>query len=189
MSSVAEKRITPEEYLRMERAAETKSEYDDGVVYAMAGGSPEHNLIVMGLGSSLIGHLSKHCRVYASDMKVRIQRPTRFFYPDATVVCGPPQYAEDERDVLLNPLVIFEVLSQTTERYDRSRKFFSYQNVESLQEYVLVWQDEYRIEQYHRDGEQWRYSRVEGLDATLALPSANCQLPLREIYSQVDLTP
>ncbi|HYU23979.1 MAG TPA: Uma2 family endonuclease [Thermoanaerobaculia bacterium] len=187
MSSVAEKRITPEEYLRIERAAETKSEYDNGVVYAMAGASPEHNLIVMGLGSSLISHLPEHCRVYASDMKVRIQGPTRFYYPDATVVCGPPQYAEDERDVLLNPLIVFEVLSETTERHDRGRKFFSYQNIESIQEYVLVWQDEYRIEHYRREGDQWLYSMAEGLDATLPLPAANCELPLREIYRQVDL--
>jgi len=80
------------------------------------------------------------------------------------------------------------VLSETTERHDRGRKFFSYQNIESLQEYVLVWQDEYRIEHYRREGDQWRYSMAEGLDATLSLPAANCELPLREIYRQVELT-
>jgi Uma2 family endonuclease len=187
MSSVAQKRITPDEYLRMERAAETKSEYDDGVVYAMAGASPEHNLIVAGLIGSLTNHLPNRCRLYPSDMKVRVQRPTRFFYPDAIVVCGTPEYAEAERDVLLNPLVVFEVLSEATERFDRGRKFLSYQNIEALQEYVLVWQDEYRVEHYHRDGDQWRYSVAQGIDATLSLPAAGCDLPLDEIYRQVDL--
>lgn len=187
MSSVPQPRITPEEYLRRERAAETKSEYDDGVVYAMAGASPEHNLIVAGLIGSLANRLPDRCRLYPSDMKVRVQRPTRFYYPDATVVCGTPQYVEGERDVLLNPMIVFEVLSETTERFDRGRKFLSYQSVESLQEYVLVWQDDYRVEHYRRDGDQWRYSVAQGIDATLSLPGAGCELPLREIYRQVAL--
>ncbi len=114
MSSVAEKRITPDEYLRLERAAETKSEYDDGVVYAMSGASERHNFIVAGLVRSLGNRLPSRFVVYPSDMRVRILRPTRFFYPDVTIVCGERRFADDERDVLLNPLVIFEVLSEST---------------------------------------------------------------------------
>lgn len=172
----------------MERAAETKSEYDDGVVYAMSGASPQHNLILFGLFRTLGNHVPSHCRVYPSDMKVRVRNPVRFFYPDATVVCGPSQYDGDERDVLLNPLIIFEVLSESTERYDRGRKFSAYQAIESLHQYVLVWHDEYAVEHYRRDGNQWLYAKAEGLDAAVPLPSANCEIPLREIYYQVNLT-
>src|SRR6266496_3532087 len=123
MSSVAEERLTPEEYLRRERAAETKSEYDDGFVYAMSGASARHNLIVAGLIRSLGNRLHARCRVYPSDMRVRILKPTRFYYPDVSVVCGEPQYAEDQRDVLVNPRVVFEVLSESTMALDRGRKF------------------------------------------------------------------
>ena len=188
MSSVPQKRIAPEEYLRLERAAETKSEYDDGVVYAMAGASRRHNLIVSGLIRSLGNHLPPRCEVYPSDMKIRIQRPPRYFYPDATVGCGKLQFEDGHEDILLNPLIIFEVLSETTERYDRGRKFNAYQTVDSLQEYLLVSTDGYLIEHYRRDGDQWLYSKAEGLDATLQIPSANCELSLREIYYQVTLT-
>jgi len=187
MSSVAEKRLTPDEYLRRERAAETKSEYDDGVVYAMSGASERHNLIVTGLVSGLRGRLPSRCRVYPSDMRVRIMKPARFFYPDVTVVCGESRFADDERDILLNPLVIFEVLSESTTAFDRGRKFLSYQGIESLQEYVLVSQDDYLVEHYRRDAGQWLYSVARGLDATLPLPAAECEVPLREIYYQVDL--
>jgi len=173
----------------MERAAETKSEYDDGVVYAMAGAGERHNLIVAGLLRTLGNHIASTCRFHPSDMKVRVWRPTRYFYPDATVVCGQSQFDDNERDVLLNPLIVFEVLSETTERYDRGRKFNAYLTIESLQDYVLVWTDEYILEHYRRDGDQWLYSKAEGLDATLPLPAANCQLPLREIYYQVEGRP
>ena len=187
MSSVAEKRLTPEEYLRQERAAETKSEYDDGFVYAMSGASARHNLIVAGLIRALGNRLPDRCRVYPSDMRVRIQRPTRYYYPDVSVVCGEAIYAEDQRDVLVNPIVIFEILSESTMALDRGRKFLSYQAIESLQEYVLVSQEEALIEHYRRDDNQWLYSVARGLETTLPLPAAGCELSLREIYHQTDL--
>jgi Uma2 family endonuclease len=187
MSSVPQKRITPDEYLRLERAAETKSEYDDGVVYAMAGAGWRHNMIVGGLIHSLRSHLSRGCYVSPSDIKVRVRNPTRFFYPDATVVCGQPQFDDGSEDILLNPLVVFEVLSDGTERYDRGRKFNSYQSIESLRQYVLVWNDEYVVEHFQRDGDQWLYTASRGVDASLPLPAANCEIPLLEIYSQADL--
>lgn len=187
MSSAAEKRLTPDEYLRLERAAETKSEYDDGVVFAMSGASRRHNLIVAGLVRNLGNRLPSRCHVYPSDMRVRILKPTRFFYPDVTVVCGEERFADD--DILLNPLVIFEVLSDSTAAFDRGRKFLSYQAIDSLREYVLVSQDEYLVEHYRRDGGQWLYTVARGIDATLPLAAAECQLSLREIYYQVDLAP
>ena len=111
MAIVPEYRVTPEEYLRLERAAETKREYDDGVIYAMSGASFPHNLIVGNLNWTLRNRL-KQCSVTPSDLKVRILNPTRFYYPDVTIVCGTPRFADDERDVLLNPLIVFEVLSE-----------------------------------------------------------------------------
>ena len=143
------------------------------------------NLIVMGLGSFLRYNLPPQCRAYPSDMKVRLFRPTRYYYPDVTMVCGPSQFDDKVRDVLLNPLVIFEVLSDSTERRDRGRKFNGYQTIDSLQQYVLIWQDEYVVEHFRRDDDQWLYTAIRGLDATLPLPPANLEIPLREIYYQV----
>ncbi len=187
MASIPEYRVSPEEYLRLERAAETKSEYDDGVIYAMAGASPQHNFIVAGIIGSLFGRLRMPCRVSPSDLKIRILNPTRFYYPDVTVICDEPRLADDHKDVLLNPLIVFEVLSETTAGFDRGRKFQSYQSIESLQEYVLVSQDEYFVEHFRRDGKQWIYTPAEGRDARLALPAVNCELPLDEIYRQVEI--
>ena len=188
MSSVAQERLSPEEYLRRERAAETKSEYDDGLVYAMSGGSARHNLIGAGLIGALLQHMPSRCRVYTSDMRVRILKPTRYYYPDVSVVCGEAIYAEDQRDVLVNPIVVFEVLSESTMARDYGRKFLSYQAIDSLQEYVLVSQDEYLVEHYRRcDETQWVYTVTCGLDATLPLPAAGCELSLRKIYDQAKL--
>ena len=187
MSSVPEKRLSPEEYLAMERQAETKSEYDDGVVIAMAGASRRHNLIVAALLRSVGNRLSPACEVYPSDMKVRIQRPRRYFYPDASVACGTIEFEDGHEDILLNPLVVFEVLSDGTERDDRGRKFNAYQTISSLQEYVLISTDAYLVEHFRRDGDQWRYSKAEGLEATLTLPAVSCEIPLREIYDRVQI--
>jgi|ERR1044071_5048023 Uma2 family endonuclease len=188
MASLPEYRLTPEEYLRMERAAELKSEYDDGVLLAMSGASPRHNLIVAGLIHSLMSRVRKGCLVYPSDMRVRVLNPTRFFYPDVSVVCERSQFADDERDVLLNPLIVFEILSEGTENYDRGRKFLSYQEIVSLQEYVLVSQDAPLVERYRRETDDWVYTKSEGLNAAVDLRAAGCELPLREIYTQVDFS-
>jgi Uma2 family endonuclease len=186
MAIVPEYRVTPEEYLRLERAAEMKREYDDGVIYAMSGASFPHNLIVGNLNWTLRNRL-KQCSVTPSDLKVRILNPTRFYYPDVTIVCGTPRFADDERDVLLNPLIVFEVLSETTAGFDRGRKFHSYQTIESLQEFVLVAQDRYLVEHYRRDGNQWLYTPVQGRQGRVALPAVDCELPLDEIYYQIEI--
>jgi len=185
MSSVPQKLITPDEYLRLERAAETKSEYDNGIVYTRDGARRRHNVIVSGLIHSLDTRLSSGCEVYPSDMKVRVHRPPRYYYPDASVACGEIRFEDDHDDILLNPLVVFEVLSDDTERDDRGRKFYAYQAIESLQEYVLVSTNDCQIEHFRRDGDQWWYSKAEGLDASLPLPAIGCELPLREIYRRV----
>jgi Uma2 family endonuclease len=179
--------VSPEEYLRLERAAETKSEYDDGIIYARAGASFGHNLIVGSLIWSLGNRVPSGCRVLPSDMKVHILNPTRFYYPDVSVVCETPRFADDRTDVLLNPLIVFEVVSDSTLAYDRGPKFLSYQAIDSLQEIVFVSQDLYVVEHYRRDGEHWIYTAVQGRDAQVTLPAVHCELPLGDIYYQVEI--
>lgn len=178
--------ISPEEYLELERKAEFKSEYYDSVIYAMAGGTEAHNLIMMNVGTELNIQLrNKPCKVYPSDMKVRSSRK-RFHYPDVSVVCGDVKFHDKRKDVYLNPTVIIEVLSDSTAAYDKGDKFLSYQLIESLQEYVLISQEKPLIEKYIRqpDG-NWLYSKVEGLKGNIALVSIKCRLRLADVYAKV----
>lgn len=178
--------VTPEEYLAVERQAEYKSEYVDGVMYAMAGGSERHNLLaanmIIEIGSRLRG---RPCRVYPSDLKVRVPNSRRFFYPDVSVICGETKFADNEKDVVLNPVLVVEVLSESTAGVDRGKKFLSYQQIDSLEEYLLVSQDECLIEKYvRRDDGSWLYTKVSGVDAIIKLASIGCELPLSGIYDQ-----
>ena len=185
MASKPNVHITPEEYLALERRAEYKSEYVDGEVFAMAGGSERHNLIVANIIAGLHGQLlGGPCRVYPSDLKVRAPRPRYFFYPEVSVVCGETKFHDEHKDVVLNPVVIFEVLSEATAAYDRGKKFQSYQQLDTLAEYVLVSQDDATVEHYVRqENGSWIYTKLSGLDASLALPSARCVLELKFIYA------
>lgn len=187
MASVPEIFLRPEEYLAIERKAEYKSEYVDGVMYAMAGASERHNLIVGNVVASLHFPLRKTpCKVYPSDMKVRLPNARKFFYPDVSVVCGDARFADEERDVLLNPLLVVEVLSESTAAYDRGKKFQSYQQIESLQEYLLVTQDEFVIEHYVRQpDDKWLYTKATGLEASVRLPSLSCEIALSDVYDKV----
>lgn len=178
--------LTPEEYLALERRAEFKSEYVDGAAYAMAGGSERHNLIAANIIIEIGGQLrGRPCRIYPSDLKVRVPNSTRFFYPDVSVVCGETLFADEERDVVLNPVLIVEVLSESTAGFDRGKKFLSYQQIPSLQEYLLVSQDEFLIEHYLRQGdENWLYTKVSGLEGRVLLPSVECELGLAAVYDK-----
>src|SRR5215211_3382177 len=151
MSSQRKTLLTPEEYLAVERRSEVRSEYLAGEVFAMVGASKRHNLIVSNLirvlGNQL---LDRPCNVYPSDMRVKVSRIGKYTYPDVVVACEEEEFDDEERDTLLNPLVIIEVLSESTEAYDRGRKFEHYQYIESLTEYLLVSQEPYRVEQYVR---------------------------------------
>ena len=184
MASVPDTWLSPEEYLAREDKADTKCEYLDGVVYSMSGASPMHNLIVMNIGGELRNALrGSRCRVYASDLKVTTPTRKRYFYPDLSVICGEPVLAEERQDVVTNPTVIVEVLSSSTSAYDRGAKFLAYQSISSLQEYVLVSQDERRVECYRRQTESgWYYTRVEHPDSSLSLASLGVELKLDEIY-------
>jgi Uma2 family endonuclease len=186
MSAVPKPYISPEEYLERERQAETKSEYFAGEIFAMAGGSPEHSLIAANVTGGLWTQLRESpCTAYNSDMKVR-STTEHFAYPDVTVVCGEAQFGGNEGDVLLNPTLIVEVLSPTTEAWDRGGKFEQYRQRESLQEYVLIAQDRPHVERFARqpDG-QWLMSERSGLDARLPLPAIRCELVLSEVYRKV----
>jgi Uma2 family endonuclease len=186
VASVPNYLLTPEEYLALERKAEFKSEYMDGVVYALAGASPRHNLIVANIIITLGAQLKGHpCRVYPSDLRVRVRNAKRFFYPDVSVVCGDDEFADEAQDTVLNPTLIVEVSSETTAAFDRGKKFLSYQLINSLQQYLLVSQDELMVESYARQGnDSWLYTKVTGREGRLALPSINCELALQDVYDK-----
>ena len=181
--------LTPQQYLRIERDAEYKSEYYRGEMFAMAGGSPEHSeiaaCIIRALGNRLSG---KGCKVYTSDLKVRTEPDGLYTYPDVTVVCGKPIRLEDDPHVIENPKVLFEVLSPSTEAKDRGFKFHQYKHIQSLAEYVLVSQTEPLVECFSRpSGSQWaHYAEARGLDRVLSLPSLGIEVPLAEIYQDVE---
>ena len=187
MSSRPERWISPEDYLLAERQAETKSEYLDGQVFAMAGASRKHNLIVVNVLVALGGQLrGGPCEVYPSDMRVRVTATGLYTYPDVTVVCGTPELEDVHGDTLLNPTLLVEVLSDSTERTDRGRKAVHYRRLATLQEYLLVSQSEARIERYRRAGEgEWRLTEALALDDVLELDSIGCTLPLRDVYERV----
>jgi len=186
-SLLKEQYIPPEEYLASERRAETKSEYYDGTVYAMSGASPMHNVIVGNLITELNTQLRKTpYLVFPSDMKVRLPDSRKYFYPDLSVVCDTPVYADDQKDALLNPLIIVEVLSDSTSAYDRGKKFHAYQQIESLQEYLLVAQDRRSVDHYHRQtNESWVYVSARGDDGLVTLATVDCRLSFRDVYNKV----
>jgi Uma2 family endonuclease len=189
MASAAEKtRYTPEEYLASERKAETKSEYFDGEIFAMSGVSREHNRIALDLASWLNAQFrGGPCEAFMSDMRVRVARTGLYTYPDVVAVCGEPRFEDDEVDTLLNPTLIVEVLSPSTEAYDRGRKFDHYRRIESLREYVLVSQDSVRVERFSRRGGDWLLTIFERRADLLGLESVGVEVPLGEVYARVDM--
>lgn len=190
MASQTKTFLTPEEYLTIERQAETKSEYFDGEMFLMVGASREHNLIAVNIAGELRQQLKKReCEVYSTNMRTLIPATGLYTYPDVIVVCGEPQFEDDNVDTLLNPTLIVEVLSESTGKYGRGKKFGHYLSIRSLAEYVMVTQDEYKVEVFTKqlDGRWLLSSDVSGLDATVELPSIECSLKLREVYDKVVL--
>jgi Uma2 family endonuclease len=161
-------RVTPELYLTLERQASDKNEYLDGVIVATGGSSPEHDLVVTNLQVLLYNHVGDGpSRTFTSNFKVRTARQRLFSYPDLTIVCGEPLYHDAQRDVLTNPQVIFEVLSPSTEDFDRGKKRVRYQTIETLTDYLLVAQNEPRVEHWRRQpGNLWLVGTVDGLEST-----------------------
>lgn len=180
------KHYTPAEYLAMEEVAEYKSEYYDGKIYAMSGGTGDHSLVQGNLITSLNQFLrAKPCRVFTSDMRVLVESSTFYTYPDVSVVYGKVQYPPGRKDILLNPTVIFEVLSESTRRYDRTKKFEFYKQIVSLQEYILVESTRPHIEYLHRVGRRWAVEMYNGLDSVLKLESLDCEIPFDQVYGKV----
>lgn len=189
MSSQTETYLTPEEYLALERQAEYRSEYFNGGMFAMTGASRKHNLITLNIGAELRSCLRESpCEVYVNDMRVRVVAASLYTYPDVVVVCGEPTFEDERVDTLLNPVLLVEVLSESTESYDRGKKFSYYRTIGSLAEYLLVAQDEHKVEQYNKQADgRWLLTDIRGLDATVELVSVQCSLGLKEIYSKVAL--
>ena len=187
MSAVPKPKMTPGEYLAKERQAEFKSEFYNGEVFAMAGGSREHNRVKVNLVGELFVRLKGgECQTYSSDQRVLVEATGLYMYPDIVIVCGPATYDLLDRDTLTSPVAIIEVLSPFTERYDRGAKFRNYQQIPSMTEYILVAQDEPVCERYVRQSDgSWALVSFVGLTAFLALTSVTVQIPLVDVYSGI----
>jgi len=181
-------KVTEEEYLALDRAAEVRSEFLDGQMWAMSGGSMRHARLHSNIHGELHDTLrGSNCQAFTADLRVRVMPGRMYAYPDVTVVCGKPILADDRQDILLNPTVIFEVLSPSTEAYDRGAKFRYYLTIESLKEYVLVDQFAMRVEQYTRGSEgAWTFRVYQNPDELVKLDSIGAALSLKQIYDQVE---
>ena len=192
--------LTPAEYIALERKAipdadTVRSEYVKGEIIAMSGASRAHNLITGNISGELRAQLrGSECETYANEMRVSSPLTSSYFYPDVVVVCEEPRFEDDVFDTLLNPIILVEVLSPSTEVYDRREKFAHYRQLPSLQEYLLVAQDQVRVEHYRRQekqgtapitGKDWIFTDFQELEEILPLTSIQCELPLREIYERV----
>lgn len=186
MSAIAKSIISEVEYLELERQAPTKSEYYKGEIFAMAGATKEHNKIV----ASIIGASSQHlkgkkCSYFPSDSRVHNNFNGFYTYPDVTIVCGNEEYLDDKFDTLLNPTVLFEVLSTATEGYDRGIKFKLYRSISSLQNYVLVSSTEFAAEVYTRSDDKWILTTAKDKEGSIYISSINYDLALSDIYAQI----
>lgn len=187
MTSANPDTLTPEEYLEIERKATVRSEYIAGRMFAMSGASRRHNLITGNVAGELRNQLKgRPCEVYSSDMRVKVSSTGLYTYPDVVAVCSEPRLEDDHFDTLLNPAVIVEVLSDSTEAYDRGEKFAQYRRLQSLREYVLVAQNKMRVERFARQTDQWVFSELNDPADSLRLPSLGCTLSLGDIYQRVD---
>jgi Uma2 family endonuclease len=180
--------FTAEQYLDLERRSEIRHEFLDGIVYAMAGESPAHSTICFNLAVSTgIQLRGTPCRGFSPNMKVSAGDASLYAYPDLAIVCGEARFHDQHGDVLVNPSVIFEVLSRSTKAYDRGEKFERYKTIETLTDYVLVSQDRMLLEHFSRrpDG-TWSHAEVGGPDSSLELASINCRVPVSEVYDRVE---
>jgi len=189
MASEPLHRVSIEEYLALERRSETKSEYLSGKISGMTGASRSHNRVVLNLGIALDEQLkNRGCEIFVSEMRVWVPSANLFTYPDVVVSCGNPQFTDEGADTLLNPTLIIEVLSPSTESYDRGRKFASYRTLPSFVEYLLLAQDRVCAERFVRQQNgDWLLTAVNHLEDVLDLPSIGCALAMRDAYDRVTL--
>ena len=188
MSTVPKPLLSPEQYLAIERSAETRSEYFRGEMFAMSGASRNHNRIAMNSSAEIHRQLKDRlCEVYQTDMRVKVSPTGLYTYPDIIVTCEHPTFEDSSVDTLLNPQVLIEVLSPSTESWDRGKKFGNYRQIASLREFVLISQDRMLVEKFTRlpDGE-WLLSEVSSPDDRLMLASVSCSIKLSDIYARVE---
>lgn len=188
MAEAAIKYITGEEYLETERKATQKHEYYQGEIFAMSGASLRHNQIQMNFLGETRNYLKgKSCQVVGSDMRVHIPSNSLYTYPDAVIVCGKPQLLDNEMDTLLNPTVIVEILSRSTQSYDRGDKFMLYRAIPSLKEYILIGSESVGVEQFIRqENDTWILKELKNSTEALHLPSINFTLPLSQLYEGIE---
>ena len=189
MSAQPTSLVAVEEYLAFERHQREKHEFFDGEIYLQAGASMAHNLIT----ANIIGNLHQQlraspCNVLPSDMRIRTPRRRQYMYPDATIICGAPIFDDEYHDTIINPTIIFEVLSPSTEQYDRGRKFQAYRTLPTLQEYLLISQTMMRVEHFKRHNDvMWLMIEYSHPDQVIELASVACTLPLAALYEKVGL--
>ena len=190
MTAQPKRYTTEQEYVVFERASTTKHEYYAGEVFAMAGGTIRHNIIATNTVALLHSQLrGTPCRALNSDMRVKVLATGLQTYPDVTVICGQPLFLDTSQDVIVNPTIIIEVLSPSTEAYDRGLKSQNYRMIETLREYFLVSQDKHHIEHYIRqDNGQWVFNEASDSDARMSIPTINAELIFTEIYDGVDIS-
>ena len=188
MDALPRKYLTPEEYLAIEREAEWKSEYYQGEMFALAGTSRNHARISFNFSGQLYIQLKgTECSGFASDMRVLVQESGLYTYPDLAIVCGKPEFVDTQLDTLLNPVVIIEILSASTEAYDRGEKFLLYRQLPSLREYVLVSQQKPFVDQYIRDDDgRWFVLMTQGLESVVTLQSCGVSIPMSALYENVE---
>jgi Uma2 family endonuclease len=190
MSAVPKRLLTPQEYLARERLADVRSEFYRGEMFVMAGGSPRHSLIKTNLTGELRNTLKgRPCTAYDSDLRIRVSATGLYTYPDASVICGELEFDDQKQDTVLNPTLLAEVLSESTEAYDRGKKFDHYRQLASLKEYLLVSQDCPKLEHFARNPDDtWTLTIVSGLDQSLDLPAIGVRLSLAEVFDKVDFS-
>jgi Uma2 family endonuclease len=182
--------LTPAEYLEIERKSEIKHEYINGRMYAMPGVSRRHSLIAGNIFAAIqFEFRDRPCEVHMADLRLKVDPTGLYTYTDIAAVCGEARFEDIHTDTLLNPSVVVEVLSDSTESYDRGKKFEHYRRLESLQEYVLVAQNEMHIEHFVRNGDQWLLSELSDPKDRLRLPSIACEIILIDIYAKVQFPP
>ncbi len=183
-----ERKYTSEEYLALEEKAEYRSEYENGDIVTMAGGSLNHARITSNIDRLFGNKLDKKCESLTTDVKVRIESYRKFYYPDVLVICGKIDFYQKRTDTITNPILIVEVLSDSTEAKDRGEKFAAYQTLETLQEYILVSQDKAKVEQFKRENDGiWKYQATIGLTSRVKFSSIEVELELDEIYQRVEI--
>lgn len=181
MATLPDAPLTEEQYLQIEREAEFKSEFHDGRMFAMSGGSPNHALLSASIGALLYSQMPAGCRVFSSDMRIKVAPARLYTYADCSVICGELELFSDQKDVVLNPLLIVEVLSPSTEGYDRGKKFELYRTIPSFREYLIVHQDQRHVEHYSKqDDGSWVLR--DYTDGSVAIGRLGVQISLGDLY-------